>query len=74
MGLMIFNLYVSDLKLKDVIPTSINCSQYADVMTLYHHIPVRDLACGVSLMDNALSELYSWSKESNLALNSAKII
>ena len=67
---MIFNLYVSDLK--DVIPASIKCSQYADDTTLYHHIPVQDLACGVSFMNNALSELYSWSKESNLALNPAK--
>ena len=67
---MIFNLYVSDLK--DVILASIKCSQYADDTTLYHHIPVQDLACGVSFMNNALSELYSWSKESNLALNPAK--
>ena len=67
---MIFNLYVSDLK--DVIPASIKCSQYADVTTLYHHIPVQDSACGVSLMNNALSELHSWFKESNLALNPAK--
>ena len=38
-------------------------------MTLCHHTPVQDLAGGMSLMNNALSELHSWSKESNLALN-----
>ena len=67
---MIFNLYVSDLK--DIIPASIKCSQYADDTTLYHHTPRQDLAGGVSLMNNALSELHSWSKESNLALNPDK--
>ena len=70
LGPMIFNLYVSDLK--DVIPASIKCSQYADDTTLYHHTPVQDLVGGVSLMNNALSELHSWSKESNLALNPDK--
>ena len=33
---------------------------------------MQDLAGGVSLMNNALSELHSWSKESNLALNPDK--
>ena len=56
----------------DVIPASTKCSQYADDTTLYHHTPVQDLACGVSLTNNALSELHSWSKESNLALNPDK--
>ena len=70
LGPMIFNLYVSDLK--EVIPASIKCSQYADDTTLYHHTPGQDLAGGVSLMNNALSELHSWSKESNLALNPDK--
>ena len=70
LGPMIFNLYVSDLK--EVIPASIKCSQYADDTTLYHHTPVQDLVGGVSLMNNALSELHSWSKESNLALNPDK--
>ena len=70
LGPMIFNLYVSDLK--EVIPAYIKCSQYADDTTLYHHTPVQDLACGVSLTNNALSELHSWSKESNLALNPDK--
>ena len=56
----------------DVIPASRKCSQYADDTTLYHHTPVQDLACGVSLTNNALSELHSWSKESNLALNPDK--
>ena len=67
---MIFNLYVSDLK--NVIPASTKCSQYADDTTLYHHTPVQDLASGVSLINNALSVLHSWSKESNLALNPDK--
>ena len=44
LGPMIFNLYVSDLK--DVIPASIKCSQYADDKTLYHHTPGQDLAGG----------------------------
>ena len=44
LGPMIFNLYVSDLK--DVIPASIKCSQYADDTTLYHHTPGQDLAGG----------------------------
>ena len=70
LGPMIFNLYVSNLK--DVIPASTKCSQYADDTTLYHHTPMQDLAGGVSLMNNALSELHSWSKESNLALNPDK--
>ena len=70
LGPMIFNLYVSDLK--EVIPASIKCSQYANDTTLYHHTPVQDLVGGVSLMNNALSELHSWSKESNLALNPDK--
>ena len=56
----------------DVIPASTKCSHYADDTTLYHHTPVQDLACGVSLTNNALSELHSWSKESNLALNPDK--
>ena len=67
---MVFNLYVSDLK--DIIPASIKCSQYAYDTTLCHHTPVQDLAGGVSLMNNALSELQSWFKESNLALNPDK--
>ena len=44
LGPMIFNLYVSDLK--DVIPASIKCSQYADDTTLYHHTPGQGLAGG----------------------------
>ena len=70
LGPIIFNLYVSDLK--DVIPASIKFSRYAYDTTLCHHTPVQDLAGGVSLMNNALSELHSWFKESNLALNPDK--
>ena len=70
LGPMIFNLYVSDLR--DNLDLSTSCSQYADDTSLYTHCAVRELESPTCDLNESLTKLGSWSKDSNLALNPNK--
>ena len=70
LGPMIFNLYVSDLR--DNLDLSTSCSQYADDTSLYTHCAVKELESTTSDLNESLTKLGSWSKDSNLALNPNK--
>ena len=67
---MIFNLYVSDLR--DNLDLSTSCCQYADDTSLYTHCAVRELESPTCDLNESLTKLGSWSKDSNLALNPNK--
>ena len=67
---MIFNLYISDLR--DNIDLTTFCSQYADDTSLYTHCAVRELESTTCDLNESLTKLGSWSKDSNLALNPNK--
>ena len=67
LGPMIFDLYVSDLR--DNLNLSISCSQYANDASLYIHCAVRELESTTCDLNESLSKLGSWSKDSNRALN-----
>ena len=67
---MIFNLYISDLR--DNLYLSTSCSQYADYTSLYTHYAVRELESTTCDLNESLTKLGSWSKDSNLALNPYK--
>ena len=70
LGPMIFNLYVSDLR--DNLDLSTSCCQYADDTSLYTHCAVRELESPTYDLNESLTKLGSWSKDSNLALNPNK--
>ena len=70
LGPMIFNLYVSDLR--DNLDLSTSCSQYADDTSLYTHCAVRELESTTYDLNESLTKLGSWSKDSNLDLNPNK--
>ena len=70
LGPMIFNLYVSDLR--DNLDLSTSCSQYADDTSLYTHCAVRELESTTCDLNESLTKLGSWSKDSNLAFNPNK--
>ena len=70
LGPMIFNLYVSDLH--EVIPSSMECVQYADDTSLYSHFDVKELDSRAVDTNETLVSITSWSQDFNLALNPAK--
>ena len=70
LGPMIFNLYVSDLH--EVIPSSMECVQYADDTSLYSHFNVKELDSRAVDMNKTLVSITNWSQDSNLALNPGK--
>ena len=70
LGPMIFNLYVSDLH--EVIPSSMECVQYADDTSLYSHFNDKESDSRAVDMNETLVSITSWSQDSNLALNPAK--
>ena len=67
LGPMIFNLYISDLR--DNLDLSISYSQYADDTSLYTDCAVRELESTTCDLNESLTKLGSWSKDSNLDLN-----
>ena len=67
---MIFNLCVSDLR--EILDLSTSCSQYADDPSLYTHCAVMGLESTTCDLNEFLTKLGSWSKDSKLALNPNK--
>ena len=67
---MIFNLYISDLR--DNLDLFTFCAQYAYDTSLYTHCAVRELESTTCNLNESLTKLGSWSKDSNLALNPNK--
>ena len=67
---MIFNLYISDLR--DNLDLSTSCAQYADDTSLYTHCAVRELESTTCDLNESLTKLESWSKDSNFDFNPNK--
>ena len=59
LGPMIFNLYLSDLH--EVIPSSMECVQYADDTSLYSHFNVKELDSRAVDMNKTLVSITNWS-------------
>ena len=67
---LLFNLYVNDLT--DVLPTKVNCHQYANDITIYSHCKPSELQSCQAEMQAALDKLSTWSSRCNLALHPKK--
>ena len=65
--LLLFNLYINDLT--DVLPTEVNCHQYANDITIYGHSKPSELQSCQAEMQAALDKLSTWSSRFNLALH-----
>ena len=63
---LLFNLYVNDLT--DVLPTEVNCHQYANDITIYSHCKPSELLKVVGQR----CRLSTWSSRCNLALHPKK--
>ena len=55
----LFNLYVNDLI--EVLPTEVNCHQYANDITIYSHCKPSELQSCQAEMQAALDKLSTWS-------------
>ena len=64
---LLFNLYINDLT--DVLPTEVNCHQYANDITIYSHSKPSELQSCQAEMQAALDRLSTWSSRFNLALH-----
>ena len=67
---LLFNLYVNDLT--DVLPTEVNCHQYANDITIYSHCKPSEFQSCQAEMQAALDKLSTWSSRCNLALHPKK--
>ena len=67
---LLFNLYVNDLT--DVLPTEVNCHQYANDIRIYSHCKPSELQSCQAEMQAALDKLSTSSTRCNLALHPKK--
>ena len=63
---LLFNIYVNDLT--DVLPTEVNCHQYANDITIYSHCKPSEL----QRVAGRRCRLFTWSFLCNLALHPKK--
>ena len=70
---LLFNLYVNDLTdVRHVLPTEVNCDQYAKDITIYSHCKPSELQSCQAEMQAALDKLSTRSSRCNLALHPKK--